>query len=217
MRCRHYDKLFYNASETFIGCAPAIITLALCIAASNLYIQSRHRNANDKTVSEMQCKVTRQSDGRLSIDPQPLYTNDRCIIAQAHAVDFAVPTLFKIMFEGKVSTLSTYFASHRSMLFIAAAEAIDKEDGVDTPSSTAEFVFEGLHKQTKYYALFHGNLWNMRTSTASKIDQIIRYVRIWSDGGPPQKAKLDGTVTAKKKAAHGLDCNPERNSAVVCP
>ena len=32
-----------------------------------------------------------------------------------------------------------------------------------------------------------------------------------------QKAKLDGTVTAKKKAAHGLDCNPERNSAVVCP
>lgn len=209
--------LFYNVEETFVGCAPSIITLALCIAASNVYIKSRRRTNGDTTVPEMQCKVAKQTDGQLSIDPQPLYANDRSTVAQAHAVEFAVPTLFKIMSEGKVSTLSTYYASHRSMPFIAA-NAIDEEDGVDTPSTAAEFVFEALHKQFKYYALSHGNVWNMRTIIAATIDQIIRYVRTWTDGGPPEKAKLDGKVKRKKKRpTYGLDCNPNRNSAVVCP
>ena len=115
MRCRHYCLLFYNVEETFVGCAPSIITLALCIAASNRYIKSRRRTNGDTTVPEMQCKVAKQTDGQLSIDPQPLYANDRSTVAQAHAVEFAVPTLFKIMSEGKVSTLEHCGAAARKV------------------------------------------------------------------------------------------------------
>ena len=212
----HWCRLFFSCAETFAGCAPSIVCLALLLALSNRHIKRSRRPAGQIDVQpEMQCSVKITSSGDVDVNPQRVYADDPCEMAAQHAVQFGIPTLFNIL-APKESTLSTYFSAHRSLPFLAA------EGKLSVPSESGEFLFEGLHKQPKWFALCHGNWWGMRTIVRATVDRVLRYIAEFTDSGPPQEAKLDGSAATcpqcrPSKPAHGLDLNPARNSVVICP
>jgi len=91
----HYDALFHNIDRTFCDCHPAVLMLARCIAAQNLFLKSNPRPHGIVVHPEMHSRVCIGSDedgATLHVMPHRHFTNDAVSLAASAVVGILVPT-----------------------------------------------------------------------------------------------------------------------------